>query len=45
MFSYLVHIIRDFQKDQLNNLNYFADESIRQEWPDKRRSVCYGQGR
>ena len=24
MFSYLVHIIRDFQKDQLNNLNYFA---------------------
>lgn len=29
MFSYLVHIIRDFQKDQLNNLNYFADDSIR----------------
>ncbi len=28
IFSYLVHIIRDFQKDQLNNLNYFADESI-----------------
>jgi phytoene/squalene synthetase len=28
MFSYFVHIIRDFQKDQLNNLNYFADESI-----------------
>jgi phytoene/squalene synthetase len=26
MFSYLVHIIRDFQKDQLNNLNYFADD-------------------
>ena len=24
IFSYLVHIIRDFQKDQLNNLNYFA---------------------
>jgi phytoene synthase len=24
MFSYLVHIIRDFQKDQLGNLNYFA---------------------
>jgi phytoene/squalene synthetase len=24
VFSYLVHIIRDFQKDQLNNLNYFA---------------------
>lgn len=24
VFSYLVHIIRDFQKDQLNHLNYFA---------------------
>ncbi len=24
IFSYLVHIIRDFQKDQHNNLNYFA---------------------
>jgi phytoene/squalene synthetase len=24
IFSYLVHIIRDFQKDLLNNLNYFA---------------------
>lgn len=28
IFSYLVHIIRDFQKDQLNNLNYFADNLI-----------------
>lgn len=28
MFSYCVHIIRDFQKDQLNNLNYFADDLI-----------------
>lgn len=28
IFSYLVHIIRDFQKDQNNNLNYFADELI-----------------
>jgi len=28
MFSYIVHIIRDFQKDQLSNLNYFADELI-----------------
>ncbi len=24
IFSYLVHIIRDFQKDQLENLNYFS---------------------
>lgn len=28
VFSYIVHIIRDFQKDQLNHLNYFADEEI-----------------
>ena len=27
-FSYIVHIIRDFQKDQLNNLTYFADDLI-----------------
>ena len=25
LFAYLVHIIRDFQKDQYNNLNYFDD--------------------
>lgn len=28
LFSYLVHIIRDFQSDQKAHLNYFADESI-----------------
>ncbi|MBN2666945.1 MAG: squalene/phytoene synthase family protein [Bacteroidales bacterium] len=28
LFSYLVHIIRDFQKDQLNHLNYFADNLV-----------------
>lgn len=28
VFSYLVHIIRDFQKDQKNNLSYFADDRI-----------------
>lgn len=28
IFSYIVHIIRDFQKDQLNNLNYFAEDLI-----------------
>ena len=27
-FSYLVHIIRDFQKDQFDSLNYFADDLI-----------------
>lgn len=28
LFSYLVHIIRDFQPDQKAHLNYFADEVI-----------------
>ncbi len=28
MFSYFVHIIRDFRKDQLNNLSYFADDMM-----------------
>jgi len=30
IFSYAVHIIRDFQKEQLNNLSYFADDLILQ---------------
>jgi phytoene/squalene synthetase len=29
IFSYLVHIIRDFQKDQLNHLNYFASDILK----------------
>jgi len=28
IFSYLVHIIRDFQKDQTSHLHYFADDLI-----------------
>ena len=28
IFSYLVHIIRDFKEDQLNNLNYFARDIL-----------------
>ena len=28
MFSYFVHIIRDFRKDQLNNLSYFSDDIV-----------------
>jgi phytoene synthase len=28
LFSYLVHIIRDFRKDQHENLNYFATEIL-----------------
>lgn len=30
MFSYIVHIIRDFQVDQNNNLNYFALDVLTQ---------------
>jgi len=29
LFSYLVHIIRDFEKDHKNNLNYFAHDLLR----------------
>ncbi len=29
LFSYLVHVVRDFQKDQLNNLNYFAGDLMK----------------
>jgi len=28
LFSYIVHIIRDFRKDQLDNLNYFAIDML-----------------
>ncbi len=28
LFSYLVHVIRDFQKDQNNHLNYFATDLL-----------------
>lgn len=30
IFSYIVHIIRDFQIDQLDNLNYFAEDVLRE---------------
>jgi len=29
IFSYLVHIIRDFQKDHINNLNYFPENLLK----------------
>jgi phytoene/squalene synthetase len=28
IFAYLVHIVRDFQKDQLQNLNYFSHDLV-----------------
>lgn len=30
LFSYFVHIIRDFQKDHLRSLNYFPDSMLRE---------------
>ena len=30
LFAYVVHIMRDFQKDQLRGLNYFADNLIKE---------------
>ena len=30
IFAYIVHIIRDFQKDHANNLNYFADDIMKE---------------
>jgi phytoene/squalene synthetase len=35
VFSYLVHIIRDFQKDQFDHLNYFADDRIQKHGLDR----------
>lgn len=45
LFSYLVHIIRDFQKDQLNNLNYFADDLILKNnlSRDELREIAHGK--
>ncbi|MCX6332905.1 MAG: squalene/phytoene synthase family protein [Bacteroidia bacterium] len=44
MFSYFVHIIRDFQKDQFNNLNYFADDLILKNnlTRDKLQEIAHG---
>jgi phytoene/squalene synthetase len=45
IFSYLVHIIRDFQKDQLNNLHYFADDMLAKHGLDRNiiRSIAHGE--
>jgi phytoene/squalene synthetase len=44
IFSYLVHIIRDFQKDQLNNLSYFADDLITGSGLTRERLSEFAQG-
>jgi phytoene/squalene synthetase len=44
VFSYIVHIIRDFQKDQLNNLSYFADDLIIKNGLTRKKMLEYAQG-
>lgn len=44
IFSYLVHIIRDFQKDHLNNLNYFGDDLIEKNGLDRQKLLQMAQG-
>ena len=44
IFSYLVHIIRDFQKDHLNNLNYFPDDLIAKYNLDRAKLLLMAKG-
>jgi len=44
IFSYIVHIIRDFQKDQHNNLNYFADDLIAEHRLDRQQLKQISEG-
>ena len=45
LFSYLVHIIRDFQKDQLHNLSYFADDLIAENGLTRRELREFAEGK
>ena len=45
VFSYLMHIIRDFQKDQLNNLSYFADDMINKNHLQRKDLREFAEGR
>lgn len=44
VFSYMVHIIRDFQKDQLNNLSYFADDLIIENGLTRKKLLEFAHG-
>ena len=44
IFSYLVHIIRDFQKDHLNHLNYFGDDLIEKNGLNRQKLLEMAQG-
>ncbi|MCX6254479.1 MAG: squalene/phytoene synthase family protein [Bacteroidia bacterium] len=45
VFSYLVHIVRDFQKDQLNNLSYFADDLITKNGLSRQKLHEFAEGK
>lgn len=44
VFSYLVHIIRDFVKDHTHNLNYFPDNLIAKHGLDREKLLAMAQG-
>ena len=44
IFSYLVHIIRDFQKDHLSHLNYFGDDLIKKNGLNRQKLLEMAQG-
>lgn len=44
VFSYLVHIIRDFVKDHTHNLNYFPDDLIAKYGLDREKLLAMGHG-
>ena len=44
IFSYLVHIVRDFVKDHTHNLNYFPDDLILKYNLDRRKLLVMANG-
>jgi len=44
VFSYLVHIIRDFVKDHTHNLNYFPDDLMAKYGLDREKLLAMGHG-
>ncbi len=44
VFSYLVHIIRDFVKDHTHNLNYFPDDLIKKYDLDREKLLSLANG-
>ncbi len=44
LFCYLVHIIRDFQKDMNNNLNYFAEDFLKENELDMQKLKGFANG-